>query len=427
MRPDNGDNNLISRIKRINPLYAAMALSVLMLVAFMFKEGIVVVNSDTQSYVEAWDNSYSNGVIDNFRTPVYPVLIGIGKMIFGAGDWGLLLTALQIIAFYGCGILFSRMMPVVVRNRRIANVCIFVYFLYFPIVRTLPVMGTEALAFSLTTAWIYCVWRFLVMPGAGRGAAIAILTLAGLMLRPSFLLLAIVILFLAVVGVLMKQRRRTALLLLPTLIPTVVVYMLYSDEIERRTGVDTISTVTIVNNYFMARQYNDIFPELLPDNPEAIRQMHRFQKSGDRISYDYLMPMWNEINYFEENGIMTYREMQDYSMAMKEHYPGLWYKYIGVRIADSFREFNPLRMAFNYLTVILYGMLFLAAWIKLRKFPSSFNFMLLLVGGGSLLSVILYAQTDFGRLLLPTTPVLIMMAGRIAACIRLKPFAIKCD
>lgn len=427
MRPADRDNNIISRIKRINPLHVAMALSLLMLAIFMLKEGVVVENSDTQSYVEAWGNSYSNGVIDNFRTPVYPVLIGIGKMIFGAGDWGLLLTALQIIAFYGCGILFCRMMRGTVHNNRIANVCIFVYFLYFPIVRTLPVMGTEALAFSLTTAWIYGVWRFLVRPGAGRGAAIAILTLAGLMLRPSFLLLAIVILFLAVVGVLMKQRRRTALLLLPTLIPTVVVYMLYSDEIERRTGVDTISTVTIVNNYFMARQYNDIFPELLPDNPEAIRQMRRFQKSGDRISYDYLMPMWNEINYFEENGIMTYREMQDYSMAMKKYHPELWYKYIGVRIADSFREFNPLRMTFNYLTVILYGLMFVTAWIRRGKFPSSINFLLLLIGGGSLLSVILYAQTDYGRLLLPATPVLIMMAGRIAACIRLKPFAIKCD
>lgn len=103
---------------------------------------------------------------------------------------------------------------------------------------------------------------------------------------------------------------------------------------------------------------------LLPNNPEAIRQMHRFQKSGDRISYEYLMPMWNEINYFEENGIMTYREMQDYSMAMKKYHPELWYKYIGVRIADSFREFNPLRMAFNYLTVILFGLMFIAAWIK---------------------------------------------------------------
>ena len=40
---------------------------------------------------------------------------------------------------------------------------------------------------------------------------------------------------------------------------------------------------------------------------------------------------------------MTYREMNDYAMAMKKNYPEIWYKYIVRRIGDSLVSMGPLK------------------------------------------------------------------------------------
>lgn len=402
-----------------NPMCVIIALSLLMLAAVIYLKGTVVYNADTASYVSAWNECYSHGEIDLFRTPVYPVLIGIGRLLFGADYWGVFPTLVQIIVFYACGLTFSKMIFGVISNRRAAWFTVLLYFIFYPIINMLNVLGTEALAFSLTSLWVYCVWRFLQRARWSYGIGIALLTVTEIMLRPSLLILAMAIVGLAVAGVFIRHYRRSVLLLLLTLIPSGIVYKVYVDEMERLSGMPTISVVSVYNNYYMARQYNDIFPELLPDNPEAIEVMRRYQKEGDRLSLEYLLKLWAEITEIEENHIMSYPEMNGYAMAMKKEYPGLWYGYIGRRIADSLIGGPAIKNLCNYLVVTLYTIFFIIAWIKLRKF-SLLNFLTLMIGGGSLLSLFLYAQNDFGRLMLPTSPMLILMGGQLLNCLHLR-------
>lgn len=415
---------LLEYLHGFNPLCVAIALSLLMLAVIIYVRGTTNCNSDTPSYISAWNDCYRYGEIDIFRTPVYPILIGTGRMLFGADHWGLLPTIVQIIVFYACGIAFSRMALGIISDRRVAWLTVFLYFLFYPIINTLSLMGTEALAFSLTALWMFCVWRFMQRARLSYGIAISLLTVAEIMLRPSLLILALAIAGMALAGVFVKQYRRQGLLLLLTLIPVGTVYKIYVDEMERLTGFNTISVVSVYNNYYMARQYNDIFPELLPGKPEAVELMRRYHKEGDCLSREYLLKLWSEITELEKTGILTYREMNDYAMAMKKNYPEIWYKYIFRRIGDSLVSMGPLKNACNYLVVLCYSILFVTAWIKCRKF-SIINFLTLMIGGGSLLSLFLYAQNDFGRLMLPTSAVLILMGGQLLNCLRFRPFGFR--
>lgn len=405
-------------LRGFNPLYVAIALSMLMLAGIIMLRGIAVWNADTPTYVGAWDEYYSHGEIDIFRTPVYPVIIGIGKILFGTGSWVFFPTIIQIIVFYACGIVFSKMILEVISDRRVAWFTVFLYFLFYPIINMLNVIGTEALAFSLTALWIYCIWRFIQRPGWKYGIYISLLTVTGIMLRPSFLIFAIAIAGLAVAGVFIRNYRRNVLLLLLTLLPVGVVYKIYVNEVERKSGLNTISVVSVINKYYMSRQYKDIFPEFLPDNPKAIELMNSYQERED------LIWLWTEISHIEKDHIMSYQEMEDYALAMKHTYPGLWYGYIGKRIIDSVVHEKSIKNMCNYLVVTLYTIFFIVGWIRFRRF-SHVNFLILMIGGGSLLSIFLYAQNDFGRLMLPTSAVLILMGGQLLNCIRLHPLSIK--
>ncbi|MDE6317392.1 MAG: hypothetical protein K2L73_03220, partial [Muribaculaceae bacterium] len=206
-----------------NPLYLAVSLSLLMLAAIITLKGSVMYNADTPSYIQAWNDAYSHGDIDIGRTPVYPVLIGIGRLLFGSTYCLVFPVFLQITVFYICGVLFCKMILSVIPDRRVAWFTVFLYFLFYPIVNTLNLLGTEALAFSLTSLWTWCVWKFMHRATIGNGVAITLITILEVMLRPSLLILPMAIAGLVFAGVFIKKYRRQVLWLLLTLIPVGVV------------------------------------------------------------------------------------------------------------------------------------------------------------------------------------------------------------
>jgi len=380
-------------------------------------------NGDTPSYIEAWDVYYANGIIDEFRTPVYPVIIGIGKLLLGS-NWEVFVISLQAVVFYLCGIYFSRLASGVISNRCMAWVAVFLYFLFFPIVNFIPAIGTEAIAFSLTALWGYCIRRFLQRPCLKYGTAISVLTLTEIMLRPAMLVLAITIVGIAIAGIFMKQYRRKVLPMLLTLTAPAIACGIYMTGIYHITGVRTISVVSTLNKYFMAREYNDILPDLLADNPEALELQLRHHKEGHAYEQDYINAQWAEISELLESGIMSYPALDDYAAAVKKHYPEVWYGNILRNISMSLTHQGPVKNICNDLVVFIFAFAFVAAWIKYRRF-TLINFVSLLVTGGSLLSIFLYAQNDYGRLMLPVSPFLILMGGQLLSCIHLHPLSIR--
>lgn len=409
-------NKLIVFCRR-HPMWVLLAASFAMLAAVLIFKGITR-TLDTPSYIEAWDVSLSHGHVSNGRTPVYPILFGIGKMLFGDAHCEIFVVIVQIIVFYASALIFSKMIFALVPNRRAAWLTVSILFLFYPIINYLSILGTEPLSFSFTALFVYSVWRFLQQPSWKYGIAVAMLIVLEIMLRPAMMILVVVIVLLAVAGMFSRQYRRATLMLLLTLIPIGVIYPIYTAKVEELTGVHTLSTVGTINNYFIARQYDDIFPEYLEGNTAALDLMKRYQKTADLTNEECIARQYDEIVEAITTGILTYKQMDDYARQVRDNHPGKWLQYMFKRIWLSLHSNGPVKTWCNYLIVLFYTLAFLAVWIRRHTF-SLINFLTLMMGGGSLLSVWLFAQLEFGRLMLPTSAVLILMGGQLLGCIRI--------
>lgn len=402
-------------------MHVAIALNILMLIYIVYTHGPVVENTDTVSYITAWDENYYNGQIDTFRTPVYPSLIGLFATIMGK-NWMVGLIMFQIAIFYIAGFSLTRLVFALFKSNIGAWIAVFAYFLFYPILKFLFVIGTEAIAFSLVVLWTEAVWRFMQRPRWWLGVAITLLTLTEIMLRPSMLVLVVALGLFIVAGLFFRQYRKAMLWLIVTLMPVGIVCTLYVNKIEKETGVRTISIVTIFNKYYLSREYNHIFPDLMKDYPEALELQFKYQKSGDVFSQENIDRQWIEVGTISGDSLMTLKQIDDYANAVRELHPDIYYGNIRNNVINSLTHEGKYKNAANMLIVLIYGLLFLIVWLKYKQFPLT-DFLWLLVAGGSLLSVILFAQNDYGRLMLPTSPILIFMASQILNCFTLKPFS----
>lgn len=407
--------------KTFTPMCVAIAINIVLLIYIVYTHGFVVENTDTASYISAWDECYYYGEIDIFRTPVYPSLIGFFASVMGK-SWAVGLILFQIVMFYIAGFSFKRIVFSQFKSNTAAWIAVFAYFMFYPILKFLFVIGTEAISFSLLVLWAESVWRFLQRPRWWLGVAITLLTLTEIMLRPSMLVLVVALGFFIVAGLSFRQYRKAMLWIIVTLIPVGIVCTLYVNKIEKETGVRTISIVTIFNKYYISREYNHVFPDLMEDYPEALELQYKYQKSGDVFTQENIDRQWIEVGTISGDSLMTLRQIDDYANAVKELHPDIYYGNIRNNIINSLTHEGKYKNAVNMLIVLIYGLLFLIIWLKYKQFPLT-NFLWLLVGGGSLLSVILFAQNDYGRLMLPTTPILLLMASQILNCLSIRPFS----
>ena len=377
-------------------------------------------NADSSSYILTWEEQTSHGQIDHFRTPLYPLLIGIGQMLLGKAHYWIFVVGFQIAVFYLSAMTLSKMILTVIKRRRIAWLAVALLFLFVPIIRFLCVIGTEALAFSLTALFICCAWRFLQQPRWKYGIAIALLAAIEVMLRPSMLILIAATAALATACLFARKYRLTGVLLFLAIIPVCVLCHFYANEVEKITNVRTISTVSIYNRFYIARESNKIYPEYIGNNPEAIALMEKHQNFDDVCSPNFIKARWDEMPEGLSNGIWTYEQLDAYCNLVRANHPEVWYRNILKNIAVSWRDHKYRGIWFYYLILGLYATAFALSLIKHRTF-SLINFLILAIGGGSMLSVFLFSQNEFARLMLPTAPAIILMAGQLMGCVFRRP------
>lgn len=405
---------------RRHPMLIISSASFILLAAIIYKEGYVRLNGDSDTYIMTWEEQTSHGQIDHFRTPAYPLLIGIGQMLLGKAHYWIFVVVFQIAVFYLSALTLSKMILAVIKRRRIAWLTVALLFLFVPIIKFLRVIGTEAMAFSLTALFIYCTWRFLQRPRWKYGIAIALLATVGVMLRPSMLILIAATAALATACFFARKHRRTGALLLIAIIPVSTVCHFYANGVEKITHVRTISTVSIFNRFYIAREGNEIYPEYLDNNPEAIALMEKYQNFDDVCSHSFIKARWDEMLEGLGNGIWNYEQMDTYCDLVRANHPEVWYKNILKNIAVSWRDCDYSGIWFYYLILGLYAAAFAVSLIR-RRTLSLINLLTLAIGGGSMLSVFLFSQNNFARLMLPTAPAIILMAGQLTGCVFLRP------
>lgn len=236
---------------RYKQLYCLSAIELLLLGILQFVAGDPP--SDSVTYFAAWDKII-HGQPDSLRTPVYPLLVGGMRALFGTIGGLIAVITLQS-ALFVCSIGWMRsLLSRLVDNQRIVFCMTCVYALYPGPLTLCGVVLTEALALAGMTGLLLLSLRA-YETGSQRDITMAGVTMLGMVLLrpaliylpPCFALLWIVILCIN------RAARRIAVLGLAGCAISIVAIAAYSAEMHRLYGFNGPSSVSAINNYFTAR------------------------------------------------------------------------------------------------------------------------------------------------------------------------------
>lgn len=381
--------------------------------------------SDTESYFNAYEN-YINGDIDAYRTPIYPLFIGIIRTITSESLCYTFIILIQAIIFLISVHYFCRL-TAIIKNKNIAYWLTFTYGV-IPIVPTWStIILTESLSISMTIFYIYYTIFSVKNRQIGKVWLSTLWALLLVMLRPSFIYLLPLNVFLFFVGNWKEPKSRH--IIYNGILGSIIIIILicgYSYQIKRNYGVFTPSAISIINKYcickanssFKLRTINnqniEKYPTLYHDLKNVNNNFEEASLIIEKFGVDGLKNIIAENNLSKLSNIKALLKRIDSSSNYKH---GIVTDIVPFTIIEPFSP-NLGVYYFLLLTCAIYTLIFI---YKRRKLPWTILMLLLFAIGNIAVSVI-GAPGDFGRLQLPSFPAELLLGGMIIQMIKDKSF-----
>ena len=233
--------------------------------------------NDTPSYLNAWDN-WSQGVLDTFRTPLYPLFLGVLKAVAGkAWDW--VAIVIQYTIFLLSVKYFHKMAKMLLKDR--AALIVTAFYAIYPTFNSWGnLLLTDSLGLSLSVFFSHACLK-VIMDGSIKHTLIATLLLLLLLaLRPSSISLLIPAALSFFLLLFSKEKRMAGLIGLAGVAVCSVCLLFYSEKVEEKTGVFTPSTVSVANDLTIARMYGYLLPEAVEDAHLSEVLKENYEKYG---------------------------------------------------------------------------------------------------------------------------------------------------
>lgn len=437
-----------------------------------------VYEPDTYSYIVACDK-LADGEFDIERTPGYPVVLLLCRVIFGSYYlWGVVF--IQQLCFLLSVVLFWDLCRRYIGSQIVGKILTALYLL-LPVVlhyNYVLVIEGESLCISSVIAMIWLtvmVFNRRYCQGCGGGKSVAtdesdyngrnvldkktvgrrwayyldplyisLLMLWCISMRPGYIyfipLYAVVWLYVGCYSRFCRWRQGVVGLVGVALVSAAVVA--YSQAIHKRYGYDGITYITCVNNYFFVREFDLLKPELASNDSLRI-YMEEYVASSDYS----LQEGWDELNrlmkydeYFVElNHVVTESLFSDprkllhgalfrcadaaaYPMVTYNIYNYDWYINSGGRrsipcLEELYEVFVP-RLSVVYLFLLVFFVALVWKWIKTAKFQALDWFLWGFVVSSHMVAI-LGAMSEWNRLTVQAFPILLLLIGRaVAVCCR---------
>lgn len=398
------------------------------LTIILFTKEIGVFWVDTYSYIAAADR-VMQGSIDIFRTPVYPLIIGVLRSIFGAG-WSTALAIIQFILFCLSAYYLYKLAIEYIKKNRIVFWIIAFYLLYPGIQNFCQFMLTEVFAISFTIFLTYSLLQILKKTGTIRSCIWPCVWLFLLIfLRPVFIfMIPILLLFYIVMLIGRKINTTQAILAFAAIAIVCGTVFAYKSAINRKYGISSISSVTSINNYFTIRYAGIIEPKLTTDTilrQELIKTLpNKGVNNTDTINKEIkqIMSTVSTLNLeaYENAAIKTHKTeickgiIYRWAEIVRGHEAvnsSMWYPTYTIQ-----KTFMP-GMAFYFLFLIVITCITLVNWKMQKLFPYQSAFLITVCFGLFFTSVI-GAQAEYSRLTMPTLPLFLLLFGKFCALFR---------
>ncbi|MCH5245178.1 MAG: hypothetical protein J1E84_01845 [Muribaculaceae bacterium] len=399
----------------------------------------VLKQPDSYSYIDA---SYSifEGNIDIARTPVYPLILGIMRLVAGP-VYMFPLVALFQFGLFLLSARYLRLISLKFLGSRRAAFWVTGLYLVIPSFSTYCVIiTTDSLAVS---GLIFLTW-FMVrnLPDKPKPrdmicTGVSMLTL--ILLRPIFVYLILV--YIVYYAIYFMQNRvgckRIDLIVCTAVLVAVSAGLFaYKSMVNSVYGIKSITIITAVNNYALARESVGIHPELAKDRElrDLLEVVDTAKTENEWKDFEILGKYVNKYPNRFEAYINDLIWVSPFTIAKKIYHRFLYEvpKYnVFVNPTVVYEYSYPVMYPFDLFTTVCPGFYFY--WIvvlsylaicvrnvcKARNVPI-YSLLFLLLSLGLVLTAVIGAQSDYSRLTLPVAPIFLLISVKLFSLLKIK-------
>lgn len=399
----------------------------------LFVYGVSDNCTDTGSYLTAWDN-ISSGHIDAFRTPIYPIYLGLVKSLFGKSYYGLAAVIGQYIVFFISINCFYTICSHFVKSSSIVFWITLFYSINPGFYSWSSCLLTESFALS---GFVFLLYSLLSLYNGYnlKGCVItSLLIIFLLFLRPAFIYILPILSLTWITSLIIKKKKRQAIAGLTGIGFSSILLFLYISMINQEHGVFTISSVSIYNQIYISRQFGLINPNVINDSifkSEIEESYRKIGKKFDTTIYGDSL-LWVETShYFDNYDLKEINEVLNKSFAFDPFNHILrignrtWYS-AGDPLFCTYAELGIInkiigaigRFFLIYIFLLFYIVVLVKKSIHGNIPWESITFCLFALG--NLFVIVVGAPSTWSRLFLPSYPIILIFVGQICTLINIK-------
>lgn len=363
---------------------------------------------DTTSYIDAWNNSWSKGVMDIFRTPVYPTIIGLTKAIFGT-HFMLAIVIIQHIVFIVSIYYFRKIVNWEIKSKKVAFWITLLYILLPATASWANSIMTELFALTGAVFLFYNIFAFQQINKLSNICWCFFWFVFLLFLRPACLYLFPVMVLVWILFY--KYHKFYAILGISGVLIVGILELSYCNTFKNKYGIFAVSSVNTINQSWDAFE-NGLMKPSYTDN---VNYKTFISKYNDSTIYSPIL--------IDKYGLAT---VQKSIANSKNDQKKEWIKYSIMNFCNnsqsslfyaytiksiSVRHLIGLSFHFLYLFILGYFIVLLAMTIQKKRIYRS-SLILWTTVVGNLLILIIGTKSDWGRLIVPSLPIVLIMFGQ---------------
>lgn len=421
-------NMKLANIINLKSIYLLTSLHCIFLIIFCGRQWY----SDTASYIVAWD-VISKFEIDMWRTPVYPIFLGILKTILGNDDYLFYGTIIQHFIFLISIYYFHQLSKGIIKSYNI-SICTTAFYALYPCVSTWNCyMITEPLAIYGTIFMLYCALKAFQNNSIIHIIFYAFWTVFLIFLRPA-LIYILPVFFIGWILIYFKNQRMTKAVWggFCTILLSSTMMLLYCQCYYNKFNLFSPSGIGVINKYYIARLNGYLKPENTKNAELKIFLENTINIHGQKYSGGTDHDLYMET----EEAIYTYglKEISNLvSTANKTDYHSFLRGFSQrVHKASNDKLFETLlhkwknitdifgvKLKIVYWLLIIFPIIILY-WIYKKKSIPCFSIILYMLGWSHLFLILFACQNVWDRLILPIIPVYLIMFGQLFNTVKLK-------
>ncbi len=419
-------NEIYASLGRFRALYVLATLELCVIVGFSLYSGEGTMYYDTKSYYRAYD-VIMTGRLDEMRTPLYPLLIGVCRSIFGVVGSTFVVYAVQSVLFLFSIRWLGAIIDTLISNRRIAYLFTAIYALYPPTLSFCAMLMSESITISLVTAVLYLVGKAFYRNSFRSAALAGVICLLLWLQRPSMIILTFILLAFWCLLLLVdrKRWRRVSLWGVSTVVLSVAAMGVYAMAFGKEYGKPGLSVVTS-HNIYVSLCYGAIMDGDAIESPEIKHTMDSILKAENNFKWCTYM-RWAESDELQRR--FGYKEFDKFVIDQIKAHPKewLWYishqrlerllsdccAYTGGNMKPHISALTRLLWVNNsiVLTMFVIGLIFLVCHDIRQRRLSLYLWLLFTIFAADYAIILVGAPNDFARLLAQNYPLLMLVMG----------------